>query len=161
MIPKPQSFIEKIADTQYSVIIEKGRKRAYTTENLFKIPKEYTVEGLGTDFDEYCQSLKEKGTQISLWKFFIFFRWELLKHYLWSFTCHILELLLLLILQMNLCWVNSDQTPINQAEGLLLFFILLVVAFFKNIGNFKVNKQTETNKIRYISVLGVNNILAK
>ena len=161
MIPKPQSILEKIADTQYGVIIERGVEESYTLSNLFDIPTEFTAGGLGKEFQRYLKGLQAKGKELTMWRFILFFKWDVLAHFLYCSLGNVLELALLLLLHLNLDWINSGEQGDERAntfKGFLLFSSLLVVACFKLFGNFKTNHRGEKNKIQFVNVLGVRRI---
>ena len=128
MLRKPKSFIEKIADTQYQVITQKGRETKYSFKNLFGIPSEHTSAGLGREFEGYVGSLQKKGEKIGLWAFFKFFKRELIYHFIGCFFCQGLEVVLTLLINLYLFWINCQDRGSNKLYGIKIFGVLLVVA---------------------------------
>ena len=109
MIPEASTLIEKFAETQYSVITEAGRKQPYTFERLFKIPKEYTVDGQGEEFLEYYKSLEAKGKEINIRNFLIFFKKEIIFHSIVSLIYDVCSILIPLLINVYLSWLGASK----------------------------------------------------
>ena len=100
-------MIERVASTQYRVITEKGRSRPYQFDMLFQVPEEHTADGLGKKFQKYLDEETAKGKELTLWRFVIFFKRELVRHILWVMLALGTELPLPLFMNLYLGWLNS------------------------------------------------------
>ena len=155
MIPRAEKVIEKIADTQYRVITEKGRNKPYTLDTLFTIPKEHSAEGLGAEFQQFMNKLNQEGRELTIWKSILFFRFRLIVHFLSLALAFGTEIMVILLIKIYLSWVNSKEKDRKLAEGFGLLTSLLGVTFFRLLGCFKANISSELSAISYLNCLSV------
>ena len=154
MIPEAKTILQKVANTHFSVITARGRKKPYTLDNLFDIQKQYKVEGLGSNFLEYSKLLQAKGKEIGIKEIVLYFKDHIIFHSFTSALYNIASLFLPLLLKIYLSWLGEQEE--HASRGFWLLFWILVVSGVQLVGAYQVNCVSEQNKIRYVSALGVN-----
>ena len=153
MISDPKTVLERIANTQYSVITARGRKEPYTFENLFQIPDKYKVEGLGNDFVDYIKKIQAKGKEIGIMDIAFYFRRQIIGYFFGSGLFNFSTLTLPFLLNLYLSWLAEKDYSVSR--GFWLLILILLVSAIMTIAENQINVLIEYNKIQYLSALGV------
>ena len=154
MIPEAKTILQKVANTHFSVITARGRKKPYTLDNLFDIQNQYKVEGLGSSFLEYFKLLQAEGKEIGIKEIVLYFKGHIIFHTFTSALSNFASLFLPLLLEIYLSWLGKEDD--DPSRGFWLLVWILVVSGAHLVGEYQVNCVSEQNKIRYVSALGVS-----
>ena len=154
MIPEAKTVLERISNTQYSVITERGRKEPYTFENLFEIPDKFKVGGLGEDFMDYIKSLQAKGREIGIMDIAFYFRRQITIYFLFSALYNFSSLTLPVLLNFYLAWLGEKNFAASR--GFWILFTILLVSAMMVIGQIQICVLLEKKKTQYLSALGVS-----
>ena len=156
MIPEKETLLQRIASTQYTVITERGRKEPYPFNNLFKIPEEFTTEGLEDDFLEYFKSLEAQGKQMSLINFSLYFKWIMLRHAFVSALYKLSGLILPLLISMYLSWLSAPKKEAGILYGVVIQCLITLASLLLLYSGYQLNYLCLDLPIRFSSALGVN-----
>ena len=122
--PKENTFIDYLAHSETTTIINKGLETPFTFKNLYDAPKEHTYHGHGKAFVDFNKELNKEGKKITFLRFLIFFWVENFGANMSTTGAYIIDFSLPLVLERFLAWIASSHEGIG---GGVWFFLILVL----------------------------------